>query len=158
VPEPVGLEVHDIRTPEQMRNVMRNQVDVVLPEGVAVLNACDEVTVSFEELSDGDVFFYSHEDNNPVIVTARKKSQRVVFYRDQQIFFAHGANEISMLRTDAEPIQQLMQQGGISLSTLCAAVAVAQSLDISSDLIRAGLKSFSQKNANPAVSTKGSSQ
>ncbi|NBS77351.1 MAG: cyanophycin synthetase, partial [Betaproteobacteria bacterium] len=59
VPEPVGLEVHDIRTPEQMRNVMRNQVDVVLPEGVAVLNACDEVAVSFEELSDGDVFFYS---------------------------------------------------------------------------------------------------
>ena len=158
VPEPVGLEVHDIRTPEQMRNVMRNQVDVVLPEGVAVLNACDEVTVSFEELSDGDVFFYSHEDNNPVIAAAREKSQRVVFYRDQQIFFAHATNEISMLRTDAEPIQHLMQQGGISLSTLCAAVAVAQTLDISSDLIRAGLKSFSQKNANPPVSTKGSSQ
>jgi UDP-N-acetylmuramoylalanine-D-glutamate ligase len=63
-----------------------------------------------------------------------------------------------MLRTDDEPIQQLMQQGGVSLSTLCAAVAVAQTLDISSDLIRAGLKSFSQKNANPPVSTKGSSQ
>jgi cyanophycin synthetase len=158
VPEPVGLEVHDIRTPEQMRNVMRNQVDVVLPEGVAVLNACDEVTVSFEELSDGDVFFYSHEDNNPVIAAAREKSQRVVFYRDQQIFFAHGVKEVSMLRTDAEPIQLLMEQDGISLSTLCAAVAVAHTLDISTDLIRAGLKSFSQKNANPPVSTKGSSQ
>jgi cyanophycin synthetase len=158
VPEPVGLEVHDIRTPEQMRNVMRNQVDVVLPEGVAVLNACDEVAVSFEELSDGDVFFYSHEDNHPVIAAAREKSQRVVFYRDQQIFFAHGAKEVSMLRTDAEPIQLLMQQGGISLSTLCAAVAVAQTLDIPTDLIRAGLKSFSQKNANQPVSIKGSSQ
>jgi len=158
VPEPVGLEVHDIRTPEQMRNVMRNQVDVVLPEGVAVLNACDEVAVSFEELSDGDVFFYSHEDNHPVIAAAREKSQRVVFYRDQQIFFAHGAKEVSMLRTDALPIQLLMQQGGISLSTLCAAVAVAQTLDIPTDLIRAGLKSFSQKNANQPVSTKGSSQ
>jgi cyanophycin synthetase len=158
VPEPVGLEVHDIRTPEQMRSVMRNQVDVVLPEGVAVLNACDEVTVSFEELSDGDVFFYSHEDNNPVIAAAREKSQRVVFYRDHQIFFAHGAKEVSMLRTDAEPIQLLMQQGGISLSTLCAAVAVAQTLDISTDLIRAGLKSFSQKSANLPTSSKGSGQ
>jgi len=158
VPEPVGLEVHDIRTPEQMRSVMRNQVDVVLPEGVAVLNACDEVTVSFEELSDGDVFFYSHEDNNPVIAAAREKSQRVVFYRDHQIFFAHGAKEVSMLRTDAEPIQLLMQQGGISLSTLCAAVAVAQALDISTDLIRAGLKSFSQKSANLPTSSKGSGQ
>jgi cyanophycin synthetase len=158
VPEPVGLEVHDIRTPEQMRNVMRNQVDVVLPEGVAVLNACDEVAVSFEELSDGDVFFYSHEDKHPVIAAAREKSQRVVFHRDQQIFFALGAKEVSMLRTDAEPIRLLMEQDGISLSTLCAAVAVAQTLDISTDLIRAGLKSFSQKNANPPVSTKGSSQ
>ena len=158
VPEPVGLEVHDIRTPEQMRSVMRNQVDVVLPEGVAVLNACDEVTVSFEELSDGDVFFYSHEDNNPVIAAAREKSQRVVFYRDHQIFFAQGANEVSMLRIDAEPIQLLMQQGGISLSTLCAAVAVAQTLDISTDLIRAGLKSFSQKSANLPTSSKGSGQ
>ena len=158
VPEPVGLEVHDIRTPEQMRSVMRNQVDVVLPEGVAVLNACDEVTVSFEELSDGDVFFYSHEDNNPVIAAAREKSQRVVFYRDHQIFFAHGAKEVSMLRTDAEPIQLLMQQGGISLSTLCAAVAVAQTLDISTDLIRAGLKSFSQKSTNLPTSSKGSGQ
>ena len=155
VPEPVGLEVHDIRTPEQMRNVMRNQVDVVLPEGVAVLNAFDEVAVSFEELSDGDVFFYSHEDNNPVIAAAREKSQRVVFYRDQQIFFAHGAKEVSMLQTDAEPIQLLMQEGGISLSTLCAAVAVAQTLGISTDLIRAGLKSFSQKSTKLTASSKG---
>ncbi len=158
VPEPVGLEVHDIRTPEQMRNVMRNQVDVVLPEGVAVLNACDEVAVSFEELSDGDVFFYSHEDNNPVIAAALQKSQRVVFHHDHQIFFAHGAKEVSMLQTDAEPIQLLMQEGGISLSTLCAAVAVAQTLGISTDLIRAGLKSFSQKNTKLTASSKGSVQ
>jgi UDP-N-acetylmuramyl pentapeptide synthase len=51
-----------------------------------------------------------------------------------------------------------MQQGGISLSTLCAAVAVAQTLDISTDLIRAGLKSFSQKSANLPSSLKGSGQ
>jgi UDP-N-acetylmuramyl pentapeptide synthase len=63
-----------------------------------------------------------------------------------------------MLRTDAEPIQQLMHQGGISLSTLCAAIAVAQALDISTDLIRAGLKSFSQKSAILPTSSKGSGQ
>jgi len=158
VPEPLGLEVHDIRTPEQMRNVLRNQVDVVLPEGIAVLNACDEVAVSFEELSDGDVCFYSHQDNNPVIASAREKSQRVVFYRDKQIFFAHADKETSMLSTDAAPIQALIHHGGISLSTLCAAVAVANCLDISADLIRAGLKSFSQKSAAASTTTKGASQ
>jgi cyanophycin synthetase len=158
VPEPVGLEVHDIRTPEQMRNVMRNQVDVVLPEGVAVLNACDEVAVSFEELSDGDVFFYSHTSNNPVIAAARQKSQRVVFHHDNQIFFAHGTSELSMLRTDAEPIELLVNQGNLTLSTLCAAVAVASCLDISADLIRAGLKSFSQKSLAPSSATKESRQ
>jgi UDP-N-acetylmuramyl pentapeptide synthase len=51
-----------------------------------------------------------------------------------------------------------MQKDGISLSTLCAAVAVAHTLDISTDLIRAGLKSFSQKNTNSPASIKGSSQ
>ncbi len=142
VPEPVGLEVHDILTPEQMRNVMRNQVDVVLPEGVAVLNASDPVAVSFEELSDGDVFFYTHEDNHPVIAAAKQKQQRVVYHRDQQIYFAHGNKEVSMLQIEAEQIQSLMKDRGISLSTLCAAVAVAQALDISPDLLRAGLKSF----------------
>jgi hypothetical protein len=93
-----------------------------------------------------------------VIASAREKSQRVVFYRDKQIFFAHGAQETSMLSTDAEPIQALIQQGGISLSTLCAAVAVANCLDISADLIRAGLKSFSQKSAVVSTTTKGASQ
>ena len=63
-----------------------------------------------------------------------------------------------MLQTDAEPIQLLMQEGGISLSTLCAAVAVAQTLGISTDLIRAGLKSFSQKSTKLTASSKGSVQ
>jgi UDP-N-acetylmuramyl pentapeptide synthase len=41
---------------------------------------------------------------------------------------------------------------------LCAAIAVAQALDISTDLIRAGLKSFSQKSAILPTSSKGSGQ
>jgi hypothetical protein len=82
----------------------------------------------------------------------------VVFLRGNQIFFAHADKETSMLSTDAEPIQKLIQQDGISLSTLCAAVAVASYLDISADLIRAGLKSFSQKSAAVSTSTKGASQ
>jgi UDP-N-acetylmuramyl pentapeptide synthase len=53
-----------------------------------------------------------------------------------------------MLQTKAEQIQSLMKGGGISLSTLCAAVAAAQALDISPELIRAGLKSFHNAGMN----------
>jgi UDP-N-acetylmuramyl pentapeptide synthase len=41
------------------------------------------------------------------------------------------------------------------LSTLCAAVAVAQTLGVSTDLIRAGLKSFSQKSTSLTAPSKG---
>jgi hypothetical protein len=57
-----------------------------------------------------------------------------------------------------EPIQLLINQVGISLSSLCAAVAVANCLDISPDLIRAGLKSYSQKSTTSSVSSKGKAQ
>ena len=41
------IQLHDIQTPEQMRTVIRTQVDLVLPEGAAVLNAEDPAVVSF---------------------------------------------------------------------------------------------------------------
>ena len=44
--------------PEQMFKVLRTQVDVVLPEGAAVLNARDPRVVEMAPLCDGEVIFF----------------------------------------------------------------------------------------------------
>ncbi|MFM7802618.1 MAG: cyanophycin synthetase, partial [Limnohabitans sp.] len=50
MPDHNGLLEHDIRTPEQVRNVVRTQIDLVLPEGTAVLNAEDPAVVDMAHL------------------------------------------------------------------------------------------------------------
>ena len=59
------IDQHDIQGPDQMRTVIRTQVDLVLPEGAAVLNAQDDAVVGLAELSDGEVLYYAQDANNP---------------------------------------------------------------------------------------------
>ncbi|MFN7342586.1 MAG: cyanophycin synthetase, partial [bacterium] len=46
---------YDIATPEHVFKVFRSQVDVVLPSGVAVLNAADTMVAEMAALCDGEV-------------------------------------------------------------------------------------------------------
>ena len=50
-----SLPEYHIDDAEQMANVMRTQVDVVLPDGVAVLNAADPRVAALAPLCDGEV-------------------------------------------------------------------------------------------------------
>jgi cyanophycin synthetase len=65
MPDHIGLQDHDILTPEQVRNVVRTQIDLVLPEGAAVLNAEDEAVVELADLCDGEVIFYAAMRTTP---------------------------------------------------------------------------------------------
>ena len=55
MPDHTGLQDHDVQTPEQVRQVVRTQIDLVLPEGVAVLNAEDPALVEMAHLCDGEI-------------------------------------------------------------------------------------------------------
>jgi cyanophycin synthetase len=73
-PLPVGVvtdmgEVEDVgelyvRDADALFNVVRSQVDVSCPSGVAVLNAADPQVVKLAELCDGGVIFYALDENN----------------------------------------------------------------------------------------------
>ena len=136
--------LHDIQTPDQMRTVVRTQVDLVLPEGTAVLNAEDAAVVSLAELSDGEVMYYATDENNAVLKAHLQDGGRAVFVRDGQVVLARGDQETELFPLSLELIARLLKDG-LHVSTLLATVATAWALDIAPLLIRAGLKNYGQK-------------
>ena len=143
------IQQHDIQTPEQMRTVIRTQVDLVLPEGAAVLNAEDDAVVSLAELSDGEVVFYAKDADNAHVVAHCQAGGRAVFCREGHVILARGDQETPLFHVDLELIARLLKNG-LHISTLLAAVATAWSLDIAPLLIRAGLKNYGQKTQDVA--------
>jgi cyanophycin synthetase len=143
------IEKHDIQTPEQMRTVVRTQVDLVLPEGAAVLNADEEVVTTLAELSDGEVVYYAKTQDNATVTAHLQAGGRAVFCKDGHVTLARGDQETQLFHIDLELIARLLKDG-LHISTLLAAVAAAWALDIAPLLIRAGLKNFGQQNQQVA--------
>jgi len=135
-----------IRDDDAMRNVIRSQVDVILPSGVAVLNAGNERVAALAELSDGGVIFYALDEHNPVLAAHRAAGERAVFARDGSIVLAAGADETRLVALAA------MKPATVKYpENVLAAVAAAWALGVSSDLICGGLRAF---DATPATLTK----
>ena len=153
MPDATGLQDHDIHTPEQVRSVVRTQVDLVLPEGAAVLNADDAAVVDLAELCDGEVIYYALSCTSPVLVQHRTALGRAVFCKDDQVVMATGDIEAVLVKLDFPPIAKLLADGRMSLPNVLAAVAVAWALELTPELIRAGLKNYGQPSAmaNPEV-------
>ena len=143
------IDKHDIQTAEQMRTVVRTQVDLVLPEGAAVLNADEEAVTSLAELSDGEVVFYAKSQDNPILMAHLQTGGRGVFCKDGHVTLARGDQETQLFHLDLELIARLLKNG-LHISTLLATVATAWSLDIAPLLIRAGLKNFGQQHPHGA--------
>jgi cyanophycin synthetase len=143
------IEKHDIQTAEQMRTIIRTQVDLVLPEGTAVLNADEEAVTSLAELSDGEVVYYAKDKDNATVLAHLQQGGRAVFCKDGHVTLARGDQETQLFHLDLELIARLLKNG-LHTSTLLAVVAAAWSLDIAPLLIRAGLKNFGQQNQQVA--------
>lgn len=135
------LDAHDIRSEEQLYKVLRTQVDVVLPEGVAVLNAAVPALVEMAELSDGEVLFYA-ADPAP-LAAHREKGGRAVFLQGGMAMLAQGSSEMPGAQVDTV-LARYAAAGvsGLSAETVLAAVATAWALNIPPELISAGLDTF----------------
>lgn len=128
------FHVHD---DEALANVVRSQVDVILPSGAAVLNAADPEVVKLAELSDGRVIFYAMDESNPVLVQHRAGGERVVFARNNHIVLAAGSDETPLL--DLGKIRPATVKHPASV---LAATAAAWALGLEHDLICGGLRAF----------------
>ncbi len=135
------LPEYYVETPEQMFNVLRTLVDVVLPEGVAVLNAGDVVVAEMAPLCDGEVILFASEASTRALVEHRAQGKRAVFVRDGWLVLAGGQNETRLVEVGAIPLTAAGKDIP-QLENVLAAVGAAWALDISPDLIRAGIETF----------------
>lgn len=126
-----------ITDPEQMRKIMRTQVDVILPDGYAVLNAAEPEVADLAELCDGKVIFYDLTPDNDIISAHREQGERAVFLRDNHIVLASGMEEQAILS-----LSNLKPAKAAQAESVLAAVAAAWALNVSPELIGAGLRTF----------------
>ena len=129
-----------VRDQDALFNVVRSQVDVVLSEGAAVLNAADPQVVKLAELSDGGVIFYALDEQNEVLQQHRAAGGRVAFVRDQHIVLGQGSEDAPLLG-----LAKLKASVAAHPEAVLAAAAASWALDVPTDLICAGLRSFENK-------------
>lgn len=125
---------------DQLAKVLRTQIDVVLGDGVAVLNAADPRAAAMAELCDGEVILYAIEKTAPAIVAhcAADAQRRAVYCVGEQVMLVTGGNEV-VLDTLAT-----LSVGGDQLPAeqVIAATAAAWACGLTVELIRAGIKTF----------------
>ena len=138
----VDLSHFDTLTEDQRFKVLRTQIDVVLGEGAAVLNADEPRLVEMAELSDGEVVLYAREEASEALQAHRAKGGRAVFLQGGTAVLAQGASE-TVGANIAQLVQRFAKAGQASdEATLLAAVATAWAMNISPELISAGLDTF----------------
>lgn len=142
-----SLARHDVREASQMFRVLRTQVDVVLPEGAAVLNAELDGLVEMAELCDGQVIFYARDGQLPAMVKHRAAGGRAVFVKDEHIVLAqNGSQESRCINLNSTAVQKMVQ-GSTTEDThrvLLAVAGAAWAMGISPELISAGIETCEQ--------------
>jgi cyanophycin synthetase len=134
-----------IRDADDMANVIRTQVDVILPHGVAVLNAENEAVAGLAGLCDGKVIFYAVDPDNELVARHRAAGERTAFVRANYIVLAEGADETTLL-----PLVALKSATAKYPASVLAAVAAAWALGVAPELLAAGLRTFDATPKHPA--------
>jgi cyanophycin synthetase len=131
-----------IEEPEHVFKVFRTQVDVVLPDGAAVLHAADAMAAEMAALCDGEVIFFAIDGDIPVINAHREQGGRAVFARGNQLVMASASDESTLLPLAEIPYLTGDDDKG-RLNNVLAAVSAAWALDIPLHVIRTGAETFS---------------
>ena len=131
-----ALADFDVRESDQLVKVLRTQVDVVMGEGVAVLNADDERIAGMAELCDGEVILYALSADQEAVAAHLADEGRAVFMRDGRVVLAGDGSEI------LGPSITRGRIANVPPGTVLAAVAAAWALGIAPELIAAGIETF----------------
>jgi cyanophycin synthetase len=137
---------HYLETHDQVYNVFRTQVDVVLNGGVAILNADDPIVAKMAELCDGEVIFFSQDPKLALIEEHLKQGGRTVSVEADRLVLSKGSEKIQLNHLKNIPLLSEKYESSKKHSPLVenvlAAVGGAWALDISPELISAGIETF----------------
>lgn len=152
MPGASGLDDLYITANDQLPNIVRTQVDVVLPQGAAVLNADDAEVLELANYSDGQVILYSLDADSPSVAAHRSRKGRAVLARGNDIVLATGGDETVLLSLSAPDFSSLASDLPADVRPhVLAAVAAAWALGVPTSLIRGGLLRFDAAPAASAV-------
>jgi cyanophycin synthetase len=141
------LGEYDIRDVDGMYNVLRTQVDVVLPTGTAVLNARDPRLVEMAGLCDGDVIFFGLDPQLSAIASHVALGKRAVYVQDGHVVLAHGSRQERLGEVAAIPLT-LQGRVDFQIENVLAAVGAAWALGVPADIIRVGIETFDVEHAD----------
>lgn len=130
-----------IDSPDMVAKVVRTQVDVVLKDGAAVLDADDVLVSELGPLCDGEVIYFARERSNPVVTAHLAEGKRAVFLLGSRLVLAKGRDETLLLDMSATPLNG-HQADPETASHVLAAVGAAWALGLSPEIIRAGVETF----------------
>ena len=125
---------------DQVFSITRTQVDVVLPTGIAVLNADDEWVAKMAELSDGEVIFFTQDADSALINIHLQNGGRAVIVGKQQIALKWGLNDQKSIPVPLPSHAAIDPQW--HSQNLGAAIAAAWGLGIPFNVIEAGTETF----------------
>jgi len=128
-----------IETPEQVCTVLRTQVDVVLENGVAVLNADDALVADMAQYCDGEVVLFARHMN--ALQAHINQGGRAVGVREGEVILCTGEHEKVLLKLSDIPLLD-SDKNPQAIANILAAIGVAWALQLTPSLIRAGLKTF----------------
>jgi cyanophycin synthetase len=138
------LGMADIHTPEQIAVVKRCIVEVVPPEGWAVLNAVDPLTAAMKEKNKGKTLYFAIDEAQAVLAEHRAAGGRVAFVRDGHVIVADGpAKESETVLADLAKVP-LTMDGKVffQVENTLAAASAAWCLGATVEQIQAGLANF----------------
>jgi cyanophycin synthetase len=135
------LGLSDIQTTEQLAKVKRCIVDVVAPNGTAVLKADDPLVAAMAAHCPGATVFFAQDGQFPLLAQWRREGGRVAFVKDNAVTLADGPTEFALLSLDRIPLTF----GGrirFQVENVLAAAAACWALGTPAEQIRAGLETF----------------
>lgn len=135
IPKAQGLEEFYITEDEQMFSIVRTQVDVVLRQGVAVINAHEPAAADLADLCDGEVIFYGWDAEHPVMAAHLAQGGKAVLSVGGELLLATGP----LMRPVFEHRLHPCPPGERQTDVLLATVAAAWALEIPLTVIRAGI-------------------
>ncbi|MBV8659420.1 MAG: cyanophycin synthetase, partial [Burkholderiales bacterium] len=134
------LGLNYITTVEDLAVLKRVIVRNVSPNGMTVLNAADPMTAVMAGSSRGAVTFFAADSHHPVMAAHRAQGHRVVYVENNAIVAAQG-KFVHRLPLANVPLT-LGGTIGFQVENTMAAVAAAWGLNLSWDVVAAGLASF----------------
>jgi cyanophycin synthetase len=135
------LGLSDIQSLEKLAQVKRCIVEVVSPDGYAVLNSADPLVAEMAAKCPGRAILFARTAENDVIAAHRTSGGRAVFVCQGEVILAEGDSEVPLLSLDRVP----MTRGGrigFQVENALAAVAAGWGLGLTREIMQAGLETF----------------